>query len=400
MELFQYRDLDRNIDEIIEIYQRINQQIVDWLLNDPLSLSQFLWLNNNLIDRECRSQRLISRHSSPYKCMQCIIFDRLLSHNIDETTYPLIKIEYGKYANKYIKVEHFEAVQPKIDLKAKAILVDKFTNIFLTNLYLKRVIDNGLRQLLAGFICGADGYILYETSDFNSLPELTNRYLTNDLHSNVQIIKRLLIQLFALLMRLKETQLSIFQINEYTFNFLLKPINYSYDGQNINDNITLLLNLNNVCAFSINDTRLYTENKLAATFSGPFEMRKVNYKYLTCDETCQHLSRCIYYFEDLETNYQISQLNLSAYRNLNSDLSFDAYMFMLTLMKDPIIYQTILNDIYLSNLWNELWIGDEQTLILNELNYIKKIEEIEPILMTYKLRCDIIEYVWNKLKGN
>ncbi len=440
-----YCDINKSIDDILVLYERIQKQIIQLLTLNPNYIKDILWdpEKSPLIDTECKCQILRTQllekkldssyldllYEEHYKCSHCNIFERLLIRNYEINTYPLIEIDNGKYKGRIFKVISYENIYPNINIidlnnkiYKKYIITDKFTNIILSNLYIKSILEYysipGIKNVLTGFICGNNGYILADEPNILSLDEFIDIHIdSDDLNKNSTIIYGLLLQLFSIMSILSEYSVSIFNISNKTFNFIYYNINYVYDGVTISNNISLVLNLSDGCAIdilnnsNINKYRLYQKNIVSdnLTSSNPFTLTKSNHKYLSCNDKgiCKNTTKCFYRINDGEQNYTMSKLILNKYRNIGfiENSSFEAYLLFITLMINPTIYNIIINTPFLLNIWIGLWHPNEYNQINRDIQLMHDIDDIilnkkiEPLLMSYKLRCDAIEYIWSSLKG-
>lgn len=92
--------------------------------------------------------------------------------------------------------------------------------------------------------------------------------------------------------------------------------------------------------------------------------------------------------------------------------SFDTYCFMISLMLHPVYHDMILNNIYLRQLWTNLWFEDDYEFITQEVAILRFDPEknatistaisllITPLLRFkyLKLRCNANSLLWNVIK--
>ena len=435
---FDHCDLDKDIEVYFINYDKIRIKLITQFINYPETFSSYLWnpTYSPLIDTQCRcnlggekltlSKKFNSNSNfimnMNHKCTQCSLFTRLFEFGNRGQEFT---IEHGRHKDKIMKL--YEYIN--INIKSKFIYDNKiyenkiylnkiyesdiFTNTLLSNWYIEQILLNSfnvslVKNIEIGFICGYNGYLLKEESTLNTLDDFSKLYL-NDKSNDTQILLGILLQLFSTLHILSKYNISIPNISSNTIQFLYTTDNlknsslvkYNYDGVNINDNIMLKLNLDKGASINVVNEkyifRMYPYNNIADTFISktPFTISKIKTNYISCSdlEYCIQSNICFIKLNKKNNHNSILDRYLSMGSLENS--IYDIYKIILTLLEDNNIYNIFMNDNYLNTLWKGLWHPNEYDKI-NE--YIKSKNINDNIILLFKLRCDVADYVWNYLK--
>ena len=427
LKIFSYNDINEHIDVVLPKYDIIKSEILNLLKNNPKSLSTTIWNEkvSPLIDRMCSGT--IKDNKTPIdfntkninrsnKCHNCSFFSRLISNDAN-----IIKIEIGNEIGKELKFSYFLNIHPNIKVINNTISSDNFSNAILSSFVIDDILNKKSSvNLKTGFVCGKTGYLLYDNQDFDSLSTFSNYYITDtDITSNsVSIIIGVLTQLFYILHILKSYNVEYLNITEKSFKFINEEINYTYDGIQISNSIKLVLDSFNGVGIDIESTctsfynsekcsnRLYPKSLLTKS---PFNMVKNKHTYISCTGDPFELLKSADVCHNTErTFYEIDPDSISSitnYRSVNSieSGSINIYLYILSMITIPKIYDIFMSNEYLYNYFYNLWIPREYYSVTKKITELHKENNITQIMLykiltLHKMRSDAVEYSWKYIK--
>ncbi len=402
----------RNVDDLFQDFKYEKYRIIKQLLTNPYRLINKLWTNDSpiLIDRQCLSQleshkrmNIRSRiHGKQcistctrkfYRCQACVKISRIF--NLCSIKGPYI-IECGTRKNHKISIDKLKITLLKkclIKCMKHTIGLDLFTNKILTTYYLdfifKEMKLDHIENIYSSFICGDYGYLLkdYELLTMSQIVENSN--FSNGLILNPNVARGIVNQLVIIFHILDKYKFWYGLPNHYALQFSTSPINYTYLGHSIKSNFTLKLgNLgqggitilnNNVRLF--NYSNIIELQKNCRSYKN-YITKSLNYSYNIQDSNlgCQ-----IYKLSFESPNHTYFCIYDQCIGYFNSSLNF--YLFMIWLMSYKEFYLAIINDSYLYQIWNSMWLPNEVLKINDEINKFHE-RKSQSLKMGIKLEKD------------
>ncbi len=483
-----YTESTRNVDNMLDSFQKDRNYIVSLIKNNTGKLIAELWTPSSPIcmDKKClfsmgTSQQVYSLEEriegntiinenvvNFYSCPQCKNMKRLLDFKTNEIGKPFF-IECGSRAGCQLivtqeclaKLYIIKETPPKTvakilnseyidDLnrcsagcntdictiknynKINYLGLDPYTN----NVLINWVINNRMMELNIpniinmeiGFVCGNNGYCLYEHCDIGRLRHLQEYpdYLDHSCRPSPtataddkiaiskDVVKGIIMQLFATLHALKEFDFS--HGNPCSRTLLLKsdPCSYMYDGVHVECPLTIKLCDFHQSGITVNNNRLYNKSVVAdesisrrsykpileSTQITKFEFDNKGVIINPEKVSIYRLKNPSGYYEESIVFMYIKHLGLPLYQT-----SFDAYCYMISLMSDRSFYTTVMNDESMYSMWRNMWLPDEFSKVqemvrkLHDIpDPVTKVELVIKYLAGYGLRCDMIDHGWNMIK--
>ena len=446
------------IDAIFDLFAKQRGRIVDALLVDPQTLIMRLWSDYGLSnDIHCRvnlgQQRpsLAARIEGQTSYMtnnrdQCCQGCRLLRQVGDhEKLSSQFRPECGRHEDDQLvltklpcpqiaakeqsspcsmigapQYRGMQACQGNIDqlLQAKYYALDQLSNMLISSWYLEDILrQQGLphiRRSYYAFICYNDAYVLQEAG-------------AEDLHQHTftrASFRSILYQLWALFHSLAKYNLTFSQVNKQTLLLRLQSCEYSYDGVTISGPVTLM----------INDLYRSGVNIYPLDCPGKEEVIHRIHTMANGGEQMFHSHRSLgvewadEYKEVKGTACQMNQCRLDGkpsdcanhwvYRivdrpgcRANADRlaydnrlglprfngSFDVYRLLLVLAQNESVRTILERDIELGNFWLSLWPDQSSATLLSRVKELSCGADVTPLLYGQYLRCDLLDYGWQKL---
>lgn len=366
---------------------------------------------------------------------------------IKESPPPCVaKLLKSPYINSLVKCST-NCVVPNIDqYNIDYLGLDPFTNNMLINWFLhdklsRQKIPNIINMHM-GFVCGDDGFSLYDYPDIgrvkylhknpdflehNGQPSPTSK-ANDNLSLERDVVKGIIKQLFALLHDLRKYDFSHGGPSTRSILFTSEPCSYMYDGYHIESPTTLKLCDFNYAGITVANkingikTRLYNKSIIAneeimknpfrpiidTIKVKPFSFKNNNESNDNTNDFEKPLSESIniYRIKDSFKHFQealifmyIKHLGFPVYQS-----SFDVYGFMVSLMSEPSFFSTVMRDESMYLLWRNMWLPEEFEIIqekmrkLHETDSMTRVSKVLRVLSGFGLRCNMINYGWDMIK--
>jgi len=400
MELYDYKRIDacestRNIDRLLEQYERERQKITTIALEKPETLKNSMW---KILSSDSRCQCLMGQGNinTLGKCPQCKNLSRITDFKTNHFT-----IECGKLKGKMLYIQKFTNVSPFIktkDLplsisrryltqcdfdkcepgaikneKTTYIALDTFSNGALINLLLQHFNDTHIQKLYTAFLCGRDGYYLTEN------PEIT----FETLKLNPDVVRGIVYQLLSLCQSLSKYDFTHGKPSTNSLVFTEKSINLK--KYKVKSPFTLKLRNFENSGITVNNTRFYSSSTLAETYA----RRNIYSPNITT--TIDNVS----YFKltnDTATFFlHLRYMGVAMYTG-----AFDFYAFMVAMMANKTFYDVVVNDASLFELWKAMWRPEDLQKVVERLGKYSTpltTEQIIEVIKGIELRCDIVNYL-------
>jgi len=345
-----------NINNLLVIYQKKKQEIIDNIMHNPQELVDHIFTTVLPYDQGCIHEK--------QACVHCKILTRYKNNQKDD----YFIIDYGKLIGTRVSIKTHSIFHAWLKLNKNVLIGDQFTIGLIMRCLYENVVQN--EHLLIGFYCKNIGTILTRTYTLGNFTDLINNRDT--------YAKNLLLQLVIILKKLKSIGFTIGQATVNNLFFDKEPISYDYQGYHVKSNFTLDLDNfeQSVIALptgSDSNKKLYITSLL--TLENPTLIRR-SFVTTTCDG---EINIC---------NEEI----VTYVKNKNSNRDIDIYSFILSLMKEETFRQQIMANEKLLHLWRSMWLIEQ---IPNEINIING--EIKNILYDKWLRVDILDHMWSLL---
>lgn len=296
---------------------------------------------------------------------------------------------------------------------------DKFTNNMLINWVLNTNLNTPhIVDMYMSFICHDKGYNIYEyldIGDINSFQEFPEFLETSERPSPTakaddkdpickNIVFKIIIQLFACLHSLRKYDFSHGNPNLNSIKFKKSPVSYYYDKVHVSAPVTLKLLDFSTSACSVDKLRLYSKCIVADE-----ELKKNTFQPIIETVVLNEGEEKVTVYKLKNPNKYLKSSVLFMYmKHLGLPVysaSFDAYAFMMILMSERSFYTSVINNDKLKNFWRNMWVNEQD---FEKINYRlqelhekpKQIGEKDILLLLsdLSLRCDMIEFGWNKIK--
>ena len=439
-------DIDnlRSSDQIFSSFFERKKQVIDALLLDIKNIN----VNNiSHTDQSCRFYDYINSRPNAqtssrfYKCASCVKLDRLIYLD-NKFKSNIIQIKAGQFSGKKYVID-CSRKRPRfinnieIDDKLKVNDVysscevlstdDEFeSNLYETDSYTGKIIVNflagnelkkymcpGINPIVYSFICQKSACIISE-----------NTFNLDQFEWDTYKVKEAIKHLTFTLDILKFVNFSIGKIpNLITGNY--NQCNYEYSGNRVESDITLMLNNFDMTSITIESNKDNGNNKNEG--KGDQKTRVMSRNDIGEYSMIQSI------FDNI--SHKIEEIDGDLTFKLDSSIYFDIikargvplykssiniYICFLYLMTDRRIFNIVINDSYLENVWRSMFIKDEYESITAELesfikqkrrNYKRRNDNdndvingelnranfIERMLIKYRLKCMMIPKMINIL---
>ena len=303
---------------------------------------------------------------------------------------------------------------------------DPFTNNMLINWYINDEIKfhfsnkfPNITTSLISFICNNEGYYLSDYNDigiissFQDYPEFLDNFegkpsptAKADDKSSISksIVLGIIVQLFSVLHFLRKYDFSHGNPATTSLKFKKEVVSYISDGVHVTCPVALKLEdfRTSGCTVTSNNIRLYSKSIIADEVLKKKTIIPIveTNNYEGGNVTVYRLKDPIKYVKSKYLFLYMKHLGLPVYAS-----SFDAYSFMIVLMCERAFYTSVMSDSKLKTFWKNMWISKEDFNIISEriTNYHEKTTPIESldvfkILTDINLRCDMIDFGWEKIR--
>ena len=283
------------------------------------------------------------------------------------------------------------------------------------------------------FKCGKMSYLVEEKLDLGkgSLEEIIKNWseISSDALSlsGKQLISRnvfrgIIMQIVAILRFLSEFVFTHGEPSISYLGFSKKPSVFRYDGKKIISPITTSIIPSGRSSISFR-----TENSRDKTFirfsSNISNKKDVNSEFLPIIQVQPFLSKISYNGTCIATKSvtpclpELAASRVAGYKighfkelfchnvqNLGIPLfhsSFDLYLFMISLMCNPIFYNSMSADSQMLQFWKELWLIREYDNVMSTIKNLDPKSNFYTILdkfCNFTFRCDALEHFWHRLK--
>lgn len=411
-----------HVDDMFARFSDEKRTLLFILLSTPNRTPKVLWGNESplSIDRECmwkmgthvpsspspaRDRYVINHQTYPitrglrrsHSCPQCRNMERLADFSKHPVGTPF-EIEAGNETGKRYVISrtpinlslNFQAssLHPSMQYYYKAhqekpeyvLESDPFTNNILISTLLQYILSHAgipnCCNLVTAFVCGDTGYTLQEIPTFTSVEELVNtpEYVDEEGDLHPEITKCILQQLFALLQVLSGFDFIHGNPTAKTsLSFKREPCSYEIDGVLIKCPVTLVLSNLEQSSLTINTTM----GRVRVCPVSFLPSLHINKKLETC----------------LNGKLTLTQPKLDVYQYLQrvgvpTDISLDAYGFLLSLMSVPSFANSVIKNDVLQSAWQHLEIPDN----------LLSIQEPKELMTKITLHRDVIPEMWNNLR--
>ena len=232
------------------------------------------------------------------------------------------------------------------------------------------------------------------------------------------------INIYDILLQLSSTLLILSQ-NAFTYGtptinslyFENKACKFSYDSINTTFQTTLRFTPSFNSAINIGYKRFYfNQPQLSSKYFEVDKCPKISIKQILSTDI-NALYSCTYnnikipclpkYNKIYKTCYKIGedyQTFYSYVTNYGLPLfysSFDIYSFLVSILINPILFNSFMSNLKLELLWKNLWNPDQYDSLMYNLKLLNPLStaiDILQFLSNYDLRCDAIKYFWETLK--
>ena len=191
-------------------------------------------------------------------------------------------------------------------------------------------------------------------------------------------------------------------ISNTSIMFSLEPCNYTYKNINVNSPVTLkLFDFSNSSISILTDDpnskiRLYQYSSLINT-----QLNSVSYNPFIITLFIPSLNIYVWKFNEKELNNQgallyiyTRNIGIAKYQN-----SLNLYIYLILLMTNKKIYDTVINTKDLYDIWSSLFIADEVNIInarIKTMTSEPNLLSIVSILYDLHLLCDPFNIIWSK----
>ena len=479
--------------------------VIDELLTNPAGLVDKLWSPDSpiSIDRECLCQmgkyaqddvsaRIETRADvSPilrrmYRCPQCTNIGRITDLTSSTVGQPF-RLECGRDQGKPLILERMPVSILRVSLTntpqqyldnilknnrqivgceptlvdlndALFIGSDKFTNRVLVNWYADYILS-GMRlphinKMHTAFICGENGYMLFDHPTLGNLEQFT-AHLSHVEHHVIpgtdtepifkgheeqitrlksSVASNILKQLFTTLRVLKHYDFSHGGVTPNSLVFYDDPLHYEYDGMTVKSEYTLKIATVSSSGITVKNKhyvdpsidprvlgrqqaqcRLYNKSELAEAqieaipFKPIVNVVKIHSypvpegadtatSIVSRDHTVYRLSNQPGYTRHNLTFIYLQHMGIPLYQS-----SFNSYSYMVLLMSTQAFYGAVMEDATLYTVWRSMWLPSEFDSVSEKIKDLHGDDEITQIdiirfLAKYSLRCDCTEMVWKLLR--
>lgn len=258
--------------------------------------------------------------------------------------------------------------------------------------------------------------LLNKINIIEQIPTLT----FNSIKWNLNKVKNVIYQLIIILHFLSKYAFTHGNPSLNYLNFWNESFSFEYETLNIESDILLSISPSSYSSISYMDKvmkRIYHPGNIADQTIDVDVLPEIEFKvfdnYQTnkckaCDSS--EISGNSISLDESNTETVVSESRISSYKIKNNFLpyvrylgiplfysSFDFYCFFVTMMSNSKFRNIVVNDIYLYNLWKELWLEDEYEIMMENLNSsdLENSEKILLFLKSFHLRCDALYLSWN-----
>ena len=416
-----YCENTRGIDNLLKIYRTSRDIITDAMLNNPQYLLDKIWTHDSPLplDDDCKCRMGNGNRHSASICAECTNLRRIIDFRTDVNNRPFA-IECGMQVGKQLMVTSIDVPRPLLlwDLKAniharsyasqqvrqdllncscvsssnlidmRSITGDPFTirvlqTMMINRLFEQKNLPHSVR-LHTAFICNGTGYMLNDAVNIGSFTNLKRLYglvTTDDILS-------IILQLLVILTELSQVNFSHGNPTISALLFDKEPISYRYNNVHIRGQFTM---------------------KLADLWQA--SAKYGNYHYFPHNEAASVALQRSIFMPEIATNNNVYRLTAStieiyqAMRHIGFPLfvgSFDFYCLFVSLMMDKNVYQTVLSNSKLNNLWTTIWQPTELPIVQQRLIAVHNEESISSspvdIIRSLWLHCDVLSTMWPLMK--
>lgn len=418
-------DGTRNINQLLQSYQNVKGQILKLLGGDQLS--DRLWKDNTLlqVDDKCQCNMGKFGDRTVFMCPQCTSIG-----NISENKRTFI-VQCGNEVGKQFAINEFSigkdvGIMISTHAKSRADIIlsknsglfdcgttnvdvkyyrsDPFTNHILQSWIVEDLFQSkGLPHYLklwTGFICRNYGFTLEDRpislvslGDLVKYPELATKNAINS-----KVIKSIILQLIVIYTELGSIQFTHGNPSLNTIGINLTPCSYQYNNVMVSGPLTVYLNNFEYSSSTVSNCRLYSsayyvEQSLERSILIP-EVKSALVE-IKCSQPQD--SKCF----SPTTIYQVPKDTIkffNAIRHTGVPLfvnSFDFYASVVSLMTNSLFYRGLTEDTDLYLLWSSLFMPSDRIKVMSRLRSGE--QNVMNILADINLRCDILNYLWNRI---
>jgi len=330
----------------------------------------------------------------------------------------------------------------------RSLCADPFTTDTLVSWIVERVMYNAdlphFHRLWTSFICGSHGYHVRSASTL-TFKEMVDHVNGNNLYDPdlkeksphkvpAPFIFDFLTQLTIILIELRNYNFCHGSAQLHQVVFMKEPSSYEYDGYPVTCPFTLALTDFRYSSCTVNGIHLFSRNEGRAlhlnnaAFIAEIETKQAAMAYCqqakVCPvdnssdssklrDTCRQVKdACAVKTANF---YRLKSENISIYnhmRHIGFPLfvgSFDVYVFLISLLLEPGVFQTVLQSDRLYRIWSAIWLYSDIKTVEEDLKQAlyDRTRLADPdyrtnvcltILKGRWLRCDAVDHLWRLIK--
>ena len=373
-------DIDnlRSSDQIFSSFLEHKRRVIDALL---FNINDVNVNNISHTDQSCRFYDYVnSRPNSQtaskfYKCESCIKLDRIIYLDGKFNT-NIIRIKAGRFTGKEYVIDcsrkrprfinnigtddklevndvysSCEVSSTKDEFESNMYETDSYTGKIIVNLMagneLKKYMCPGINPIVYSFICQKSACIISE-----------NTVNLDEFEWDSRKVKGAMKHLTFTLDILKSVNFSIGKIpNLITGNY--NQCNYEYSGNRVDSEITLMLNNFDMTSITIGEQN---NRVMSRNYIGEYSMIQSTFDNIS--HKIQEIEGELTYKLDSSIYFDIiKSRGVPLYKS-----SINIYICFLYLMSHRKIFDIVINEPHLENIWKSMFIADEYDSITNSLN--------------------------------
>ena len=367
----------------------------------------FQQLNDDSIDilrsNNCMNKSLLSKNRllQAENCHGCKIVKQFMEDFYVEDNKE-IKVQTGENRDSTIKIFSYNNTDLSLSHKdGNTTTLNPFLNYVIISCIMEKLLISknypSYIPYLWSYVCNQTFNILINIKHMKTLKEITlnpslakSSPLARTMVHNVlteKIMKDIFIQLVLLCYFYSRYRLSHGEPSIHYINFSPHKANFTFQGINVNSQITLNISPSTKSSIDYKDVR-YSLNKIKKRFIDlPIESKDIGLDNL-------------YYSGDYEKHrveyYKIGNQSEKFKQGVISGNymfeSFDCIMFLSSLVSDKSFYDTFKDSKFLS-IWKNLWKPEEYESLMKKLTTSKSsFEPIFHIVKNYHIRKDGLKY--------
>lgn len=391
----------RGVDNLFSIYKENRKNLISVIYKDHEKLIETLWKEDSplFIDAQCKCEMGDKQIRTFYACTQCCSLRRLIDFK-NKSEDGTFTIKCGKMKGKELIVtkhlisklflkRNLEAEDNNVfyleqykelltcctqnNKKLICVMGDEFTikNILFFALgehFRKRNMYH-IPKLYTAFVCSDKGFSIYENPSMGGY---------ENLKMNNQNARAIFLQLIVIFNELSTFQFAHSNPGTHSLLFDKEPCSYTYRNIKVKSPITVMLG---------------NFWKASATFG--------NVHYYSKDNSINNNI----FVPEIITNEENTYFKLSDSKSFELikrqgfplfPCVLDLYLFLISLMRDPVFNECVRDDPQLKDLWTSIWIPDQidiiEERIETQITILKCVQGMD-------MRCDLLNHLLKQVEN-